>query len=142
MVDARDLKSLEATPHAGSSPATGTIKRNGIQAMGPVFSSKRRHFSTGNPAIALHGLKERHGFLVSILTIGVSWGTKEMLLVSEADDKEQLKALFLALHAELPKTKKESDSLGQRALFVTFFGNLESRMKAKYEGMSLLFSGF
>ena len=26
MVDARDLKSLEAIPHAGSSPATGTIK--------------------------------------------------------------------------------------------------------------------
>ena len=26
MVDARDLKSLEAIPHAGSSPATGTTK--------------------------------------------------------------------------------------------------------------------
>ncbi len=30
MVDARDLKSLGATPRAGSSPAPGTNKNNGL----------------------------------------------------------------------------------------------------------------
>ncbi|MGN1262336.1 MAG: hypothetical protein ACI4UT_04700, partial [Candidatus Enteromonas sp.] len=39
---------------------------------GSRFFIKRQHLKMRNPTIALDVLKGRHGFLVSILTIGVS----------------------------------------------------------------------